>query len=163
MACELDKYVGREVALEFYIGCGDTLPQEADWKPVGALRTKEVNLEWDTTDATADDNPGSVRSNLATYKAFTISGDGVSKRSDGTLSNQTALYKHVFNPTTTGNQPVVWMRVTFPDVTFVSYMLVTTMDRSAPYDDITTFSFEASMTEASALPEGVQLTDTPVV
>lgn len=163
MTCTIDKFTGKEVALEFHIGCGDALPLEADWKPVGALRTKEVNLEWDTVDATADDNPGSVRSNIATYKTFSISGDGVSKRADGTLSNQVALYKHVFNPTTTGGQPVVWVRVTFPDVTFVSYMLVSTMSRSAPYDDVATFSFEASMTEASILPEGVQLTDTPAV
>ena len=160
MTCELDKYVGREVALEYAIGCGDALPQEADWLPIGALRTKEIGIEWDTVDATADDNAGATRSMLATYKNFTISGDGTCKRADGTLSNQTALFKHVLNPVATGGQPVAWMRVTMPDVTIVCLMLISNNSRSAPYDEIVTFSFEAASTESQF---GIVVTDTPVV
>lgn len=158
--CTVDKYVGREVALEFFIGCGDVLPTPAEWVPLGAVRTKEVTNEWDSVDATADDSVGNVRNSLATYLSYGLSGDGVCKRADGTLSNQTLLYKHVKNPTATGGQPVAWFRVTFPDVTETGFMLITSYSRSAPFDDVVTYSIEATATES---PFGVIVEDTPIV
>lgn len=160
MACELDKYVGREVALEFHIGCPDVLPEEADWLPVGALRAKEMNGTWDTVDGTTDDSVGSLRSNLATYQSLEFTADGTCKRADGTLSNQTALTKHFYSPVSTGGQPVVWLRMTFPDLTFVAFMLLTECSRSAPHDEVTTFSITATASES---PFGIIVTDTPVV
>jgi len=158
MAGELKKYVGRSVALEFFIGYGDTLPGPSDWLPIGSLRTKEFNVEWDMADATDADAIGSLRESLATFKSLTISGDGVSRREDDTVGNQTALYKHFINPTATGDQPVVWMRMTFPDLTFTAYMMLSSMSRSAPYDDVVTFSFEASSTSSEF---GLIVEDTP--
>lgn len=160
MACETNAFVGREVALEFHIGCPDVLPDPGDWIPLGALRTKELSNEWDSVDTTADDSVGAVRNSLATYLTYGLSGDGVCKRADGTLSNQTALYKHFKNPTTTGGQPVAWFRVTFPDVTETAFMLLTTFSKSAPFDDVVTYSIEATATES---PFGVIVEDTPVV
>lgn len=160
MACEVDKFVGREVALEFHIGCPDVFPGPGDWLPLGAVRTKEISNEWDSVDATADDSVGNVRNSLATYLTYGISADGVCKRADDTLSNQTALYKHFKNPTLTGGQPVAWFRVTTPDVTETGFMLMTTFSRSFPFDDVCTYSLEATATES---PFGVIVEDTPVV
>src|SRR5690606_16413614 len=117
-----------------------------DWKRFGSMRTKEFTLEWDTTDATADDSVGALRENLATFQSLTISGDGTAKASGAGAQNLIDLTKHVANPLATSGQPVAWLRMTFPDLTFTAFMLVSSMSRSAPFDDVVTYSFEASAT-----------------
>ncbi|WP_322997956.1 phage tail protein [Castellaniella sp.] len=156
--CKSTKYTGRTVVLEYAIGCGDEKPAPGDWKGFGALRTKEFSLEWDTTDATADDSVGALRENLATFQSLTISGDGVCKASGNGAANLIELTKHVANPQGTAGQPVVWMRMTFPDLTFTAFMILTTMSRSAPHDDVTTYSMEA---QATASDFGLIVEDTP--
>lgn len=158
MACETTKYVGRDVVLEYVIGCGDALPAEGDWKKFGSLRTKEFNLAWDTTDATDSDSIGALRENLATFQSLTISGEGLCKASGAGAANLIELTKHVAQPTTTGGQPVVWLRMTFPDLTFTAFMLLANMSRSAPYDDMVTYTMEAS---ATASDFGLIVTVTP--
>lgn len=155
MACTNSKYVGKTVVLEYAMGCGDEVPTV--WKSIGAMRTKEFELAWDTTDATADDSVGALREDLATFQGLTISGDGVCKNGIA-AANLIELTKHVANPAGTGGQPVVWMRMTFPDLTFKAFMLLTTMSRSAPYDDVTTYSLESS---ATASDFGLVVEDTP--
>lgn len=158
MACNKTKYVGRDVVLEYAMGCGDTLPDDLDWKILGSLRTKDFSIEWETTDATADDSIDSLRENLATFLSLSISGDGTCKASGLHSENQIELTKHVVKPESTGGQPTAWVRMTFPDLTFTAYMLITNMSRSAPYDDVVTFSFEASNASSDF---GVIVEDTP--
>lgn len=158
MACNKTKYVGRDVVLEYFIQCGDTLPGPNDWKRMGSMRTKEFTLEWETTDATADDSVGSLRENLATFQTLSISGDGTLKASGAGAANLIEMTKHVANPAATGGQPTAWFRMTFPDLTFIAFMLVSNMSRSAPFDDVVTYSFEAS---ATASDYGLLVEDTP--
>lgn len=158
MACNKLKFPGKDVVLEYVIGCPEELPVEQDWKRFGSLRTKEFEISWDTTDATDADSVGSLRENLATFQTMTISGDGTVKASGTGAANLIELTKHVINPSATGGQPAIWLRMTFPDLTFTAYMLVSTLSRSAPYDDVTTYSFEAS---ASASDFGLIVEDTP--
>ncbi|EOH0514143.1 phage tail tube protein [Vibrio fluvialis] len=158
MACNKTKYVGRDVVLEYAIACGDAVPATDDWKVFGSLRTKEFNLSWDNTDATDSDSVGALRENLATFQTLTISGDGVCKASGANSANLIEITKHVAKPEATGGQPVAWMRMTFPDLTFTCFMLFTTLSRSAPYDDVVTFSLEAS---ATASDFGLMVEDTP--
>jgi len=158
MACNKLKFPGKDVVLEYVIGCPEELPTEQDWKRFGSLRTKEFEISWDTTDATDADSVGSLRENLATFQTMTISGDGTVKASGTGAANLIELTKHVINPSATGGQPAIWLRMTFPDLTFTAYMLVSTLSRSAPYDDVTTYSFEAS---ASASDFGLIVEDTP--
>lgn len=156
--CTSQKYVGRSVVLEYAIGCGDEVPTDAEFQRIGSLRTKEFSLSWETTDSTADDSIGSLRENLATFQSLTISGDGVSKASGVGSASLLELTKHVANPVATDGQPVAWVRMTFPDLTFTAYMIVTDISRSAPYDDVTTFSFEAMATGSDF---GLIVEDTP--
>jgi len=158
MACEKQKFVGRDVVMEYFIGCGDELPGANDWKRFGSMRTKEFTLEWETTDATADDSIGALRENLATFQTLSISGDGVVKAAGAGAANLIELTKHVANPAATSGQPVAWVRMTFPDLTFTAFMIVTNMSRSAPFDDVVTYSFEAS---ATASDFGLIVEDTP--
>lgn len=160
MACESTKYVGRDVVLEYAIGCGDEKPSSGDWKFFGALRTKNFSLTWDTTDATADDSVGALRENLATFQNLEISGDGVCKVSGAGSANLIELTKHVANPAATSGQPVVWMRMTFPDLTFVAFMLISDLSRAAPHDDVVTYSLTAS---ATASDYGLTVTDTVII
>ena len=144
MACETTKYVGRDVVLEYSIGCGDEKPLAGAWKRFGSLRTKEFALSWDTTDVTDSDSVGALRENLATFQTLTISGDGIAKASG--VGNLVELTKHFVSPTATNGQPVVWLRMTFPDLTFTAFMLLSNLSRSAPYDDAVTYSLEAMAT-----------------
>lgn len=160
MTCNVQKYVGHLVALEYAIGCGDQKPTQGDWKSFGALRAKEFDLQWDTTDATADDSVGALRENLATFQSLTISGDGVCKASGAGGENLIELTKHCANPTATGGQPNVWLRMTFPDLTFTAFMILTSMARNAPHDDVVTYSMSA---EATASDFGLIVEDTPLV
>lgn len=158
MACKSTKYVGRTVVLDYAIGCGDALPADADWERFGSLRTKEFNLQWETTDATADDSISALRENLATFQTLEISGDGVCKASGTGSAALIELTKHVANPAATAGQPVAWMRMTFPDITFTAFMLISSLARSAPYDDVVTFSLAASATTSDF---GLIVEDTP--
>lgn len=156
--CKNQKFVGRVAILEYAIGCGDVMPAAADWKRLGAMRAKELTIEWETTDATADDSIGALRENLATFQTLSVSGDGVLKVAGAGAAALIALTKHVIKPEATGGEPVAWIRLTFPDLTFTFFSIVTNMSRSAPYDDAATYSFEAS---ATASDFGLMVEDTP--
>lgn len=158
--CKSNKYTGKDVIVEYAIACGDVLPADADFKRVIAMRTKEFTLEWETTDATADDSVGALRENLATFQTLTISGDGTHKVNGAGAADMLALTKHIANPVETGGQPFAWLRMTFPDLTFTAFMIITNISRSAPYDDMVTYSFEASATSSDF---GLIVEDTPQV
>jgi len=158
MSCERQKFTGRDVILEYVIGCGDELPSESDWLVFGSMRTKEFNLEWETIDATDADSIGALRENLASFQSLTITGDGTVKASGAGAQNLIDLTKHVANPVATGGQPFVWLRMTFPDITFTAFMILTTMSRSAPYDDVVTYSMSAT---AASSDFGLIVEDTP--
>ena len=160
MACQSKKYVGREVLIEFAISCGDAAPLPADWKVFGAGRSKNLTLTYDTVDATADDSQGAIRESLATWLACEISVDGVCRRADAADSNQTALMKHYINPTATGGQPIIMARLTMPDITITTAMLMTEFSREFPNDDVATWSL--SMTATGSV-VGFTVADTPVV
>lgn len=163
--CKNQKFVGRTAILEYAIGCGDAMPADADWKRLGAMRAKELTIEWETTDATADDSIGALRENLATFQTLSVSGDGVLKVAGTGAAALIALTKHVVKPEATGGEPVAWIRLTFPDLTFTFFAIVTNMSRSAPYDDVATYSFEASATASDfgLIVEETPDPDTPAV
>lgn len=157
-ACRQTKITGRVAVLEYAIGCGDKLPKSSEWKRLGAMRTKDLTLEWDTVDGTADDSIGSLRENLANFQNMSVSGDGTLKVAGAGSANLIEMTKHVANPVATGGQPSAWLRLTYPDLTFTAFMIVTNMSRSAPYDDVVTYSLEAS---ATASDFGLIVEDTP--
>lgn len=95
MACKKLKFPGKDVVLEYFIGCGDALPAETDWLRFGSLRTKEFEISWDTADATDGDSVGALRENLATFQSLTMSGDGTVKASGAGSQNLIDLTKHV--------------------------------------------------------------------
>lgn len=156
--CAGTKFVGKDVLLEFALACGDVDPETLSWLPLGALRNKSQSISSDTVDATADDSVGSFRDTLTTFKTFELSADGVTKRDDGTTTNQHVLFTHYI----TDPQPYVWFRLTGPIKTVIAFTVLTEMSEESPYDDVMTFSIAASATARPGANESVIVSLTPV-
>lgn len=156
--CKKVKYKGKDVPLYYFIGCEDVRPTDDQFKRLGALRGKEVGVSWDAIDATADDSVGSLRENIASYQSLTISGDAVCKNSGVGAAEAKEFAKHAINPVATGGEPFVWLKLVFPDITIIAYMMLSTYSRSATYDDLATWAFEAA---AAPSDFGLIVEDTP--
>lgn len=160
MACKKLKFTGKDVIVRYFIGCPDTLPLETEWKRMMALRSRGMEITWDTADATDGDSVGALRENLATFQNMSISGDGTVKTAGAGADNHREFTKHVINPVATGGQPAMWLQLIYPDLTFTAYCLVSTLSRTGAYDDVVTYAFEAS---ATASDFGLMVDDTPDV
>ncbi|WP_025516762.1 Ig-like domain-containing protein [Bordetella trematum] len=160
MACKQKKFPGKVVIIEYVIGCPSVFPSASEWKRIGAMRAKEYTLSWDSTDATDDSSVGSIRESLMTFLSVELSGDGTIKNDNGQDEKSVVeLEKHVSNPIATGGQPAAWFRITDPRLTRTVYMNISEFTPlSAPYDDVTTWSFSAS---ATASDFGLIVEDTP--
>ena len=156
--CASDKFVGKNVLAEFALACGDVDPMTLTWLPLGAARNKSLTMSADTVDATADDSVGSFRDTLITYKTFEVSIDGVTKRDDGTTSNQQVLFEHFV----TDPQPYVWLRLTGPINTVIGFCVLTEFSQEFPYDDVATYSIAASATSRPGGAASVIVEDTPI-
>lgn len=156
--CASDKFVGKSVLAEFALACGDVDPNTLTWLPLGAARNKSLTMSADTVDATADDSVGGFRDTLITYKTFEVSIDGVTKRDDGTTSNQQLLFNHFV----TDPQPYAWIRLTGPINTVIGFCILTEFSQEFPYDDIATYSLTASATSRPGGLASVIVTATPI-
>jgi predicted secreted protein len=158
MACKKLKFTGKDVIVRYAIGCPDQLPLETEWKRMMALRSRGLEITWDTADATDGDSVGALRENIATFQALSISGDGTVKVAGAGAENHREFTKHVAKPDATGGQPVMWLQLIYPDLTFTAFCLVSTLSRTGAYDDVVTYAFEAS---ATASDFGLIVEDTP--
>lgn len=158
MACKKLKFTGKDVIVRYAIGCPDQLPLETEWKRMMALRSRGLEITWDTADATDGDSVGALRENIATFQSLSISGDGTVKVAGAGAENHREFTKHVINPVATDGQPAMWLQLIYPDLTFTAYCLVTTLSRTGAYDDVVTYAFEAG---ATASDYGLIIEDTP--
>lgn len=156
--CAGSKFVGKDVLFEFALACGDVDPEGLSWLPLGAARNKSQNISSDTVDATADDSVGSFRETLTTFKTFEVTVDGVTKRDDGTTTNQYVLFQHYI----TDPQPYCWIRLTGPIKTVVAFCVLTEFTEEAPYDDVMTYSISATATARDGAEDSVIVSLTPV-
>ena len=149
MACNPDKYVGRDVIVEFVPECFDTEPVSG-WLRLGALRGKGLETSWETTDVTADDSPSNQTEELVTFVSTTLSLDGISRGAE--VANQDTLEDYVNNAAGAANfQPKGWVRVTRPSQSggnsskiYTFPCLFTTFSIDAPYDGGVTYSCEVT-------------------
>lgn len=157
--CKTPNSTGASVLVEYALACGDVDPKTLTFQRMGSMRGKDLTLSADTIDTTTDSSSGGYRSNLASFKTMEFTGDGLCRVGDASDSGQTQLTKHMFAEP----QPVLWLRFTYPDLTFTAYMILTEMSRSAPNDDAITFSMTASVTDTgSEVIQSVYVEDTPV-
>ena len=157
--CKNPNATGASVLVEYALACGDVDPKTLTFQRMGSMRGKDLTLSADTIDTTTDSSSGGYRSNLASFKTMEFTGDGLCRVGDASDSGQTKLTKHMVDEA----QPVLWLRFTYPDLTFTAYMILTEMSRSAPNDDAITFSMTASVADTgSEVIQSVYVEDTPV-
>lgn len=159
MSCKPSNLLGRLCVFEYALGCGNALPAPGDWKRMGGMVSKSLSAGWDTIDVTDDDTVGYVRSNMATWMTFEVSGNGNLKTDDTQdAANFKELYKHFFNPASTGGQPYVWVRLTAPGfLRFTAFCLLSELPLEFP-EDQSTYSITAT---AAASQFGVMVEDAP--
>lgn len=163
MACSAGAMIGKALMVEYIIGCTDTKPDaDADWKRMGGMRSKNLELAWDTVDTTTDTSEGSIRENLATFKTISFTGDGVIElKNKEQIDNHFNLLSHVLNPSDlTGGQPIGWLRLTDSVKTWVIPALFSNLSEAYPHDDVATYSITVN---AASSEHGVELTRTPEV
>jgi len=160
MACKKLKFTGKDVIVRYFINCGDALPLESEWKRMMALRSRGLEITWDNADATDGDSIGALRESIATFQSMSISGDGTVKAAGAGSVNHREFTKHIAKPDATDGQPNMWLQLIYPDLTFTAYCMVSTLSRTGAYDDVVTYSFEAS---ATASDFGLIVEDTPDV
>lgn len=158
MACKKLKFTGKDVIVRYFINCGDVLPLETEWKRMMALRSRGLEITWDAADSTDGDSIGALRESIATYQSMSITGDGTVKSAGAGALNHREFTKHIVNPVATDGQPNMWLQFIYPDLTFTAYCMVSTLSRTGAYDDVVTYSFEAS---ATASDFGLIIEDTP--
>ena len=138
----MSAYTGRDVGVRFAVGLETDQVGSLTFKNLGMMRTKEFNVEWSTTDTTADDSPDFTETKLVTFKNVSFTGDGVSY--EDAAYNQAELEAHVFSPpVATMYQPKVWLEITFPDCVFVGPFIITKWNKGASYNEAVTWSMEA--------------------
>lgn len=165
MPCE-NKYTGRSVILELADNDCTTQPLENDWYKVGAINTKSFTLGAGEIDTTADDNLDNTGSSITSYTTLEISADGKARSVDGTLSNHAKIVVDFVNTQNANGQPKKWVRLVFPDVTFVVWCLITDpCSRSGSDTDAVTFSFAAKATSRNIGPSdpAINVSVTPQV
>lgn len=140
----MGKNTGRLVVLNVAIGKPTDDPALLTFKRVGAMRGKNIKFEWETADATADDSDDFTKEELVTFKMVKISGDGVYNDADS--SNQEELEDHILTPgVATDYQPHAWVQWVYPSgKMFQGPFLFKNWSIDAPYDDVLTFSTEAT-------------------
>lgn len=146
MACEARTGTGKDAILEYVIACLDKLPSDEDWKVFGAVRTKGVTNAGNTVDTTADDTKGRYGESIVTTytKEYTI--DGIIRKTGPSAQGFAEIYAHWNNPEATGDQPVMWIRFTDPTGVETAPVVITSIDKSAPTDDVMTYSMGFSVT-----------------
>ena len=143
--CESGAFTGRDSALYYCIGCPGNKPVLADYKRLGMMRGKTMEVSWDNADATGDMSAEHTKETLVTYKNVTFSGDGVSRKE--AVYNQKEVKRHAYNPSdATNGQPYIWLKFITPiDVTEGCFTITSWSDES-PHDDVATWSTECSST-----------------
>ncbi|HHT7764496.1 phage tail protein [Pasteurella multocida] len=147
------KFVGRSAVLEYATtatGSGPA-PQESDWKPGGAIRSKSFDLSPNTVTSEADDAGGFPES-LVTNSDLSISVEGEFRKKDKEDEiGINALIKLYVNAVKARTQPTVWVRLQFGSVKLVGNMVITALSSEAPTNDLVTFSAEFKVADASSV------------
>lgn len=152
--CTTEDYTGKDVALYYHIDCGNSKPAEGEWKRLGSMRTKTFEVNWETVDATTDTSPGNRRVNLTTFQTIEFSGDGKCRASGVDSTNLNEVNMHALVPD--GGKPVIWLKLMFPDISFIDFFNITNFSRSAPHDDIATFSISCNPAPSGFAPEIIE-------
>lgn len=144
---ENNAIVGRDVAVFICLTASATVPDDADFEPLGAVRGLEYGAEWETADTTArGTSSGFARSSLVTFKNNNIAIDGLVIVNDAV---QVSLEDHIDTPPVlNNNQPTGWIRVIEPRAAGATRVistpaLFTSFRKTNPHDAESTWNMSA--------------------
>lgn len=138
-------HVGRDTLIEFAIAAEDATEASLTYITLGMTRDRTLEDAWEVVDVTADMSPDFTKQSLVTFKQVSATINGVSY--DDAIHNQLTLKAHIANPpSTTGYQPKVWLRFTYPSHTRSGPFIATKLSEAEPYADGATWdmSFESN-------------------
>ncbi|CAH5529114.1 Ig-like domain-containing protein [Klebsiella oxytoca] len=146
-----ERLFGGAVVLEVADGCPDIKPLEDEWMALAAGTTKGFDFNPNTTTSDADDGGGYVES-IVTNSDFTISFDGEVRVRDKLDQYGFGRFTRYFHTEVAARrQPGMWVRLNYGPVEFVGYMNITALNSSGGTNDITPFTTEFKVGDASTI------------
>ncbi|WP_410674542.1 Ig-like domain-containing protein [Citrobacter braakii] len=146
-----ERLFGGAVVLEVADGCPDVKPLEDEWMALAAGTTKGFDFNPNTTTSDADDGGGYVES-IVTNSDFTISFDGEVRVRDKLDQYGFGRFTRYFHTEVAARrQPGMWVRLNYGPVEFVGYMNITALNSSGGTNDITPFTTEFKVGDASTI------------
>lgn len=146
-----ERLFGGAVVLEVADGCPDVKPLEAEWMALAAGTTKGFDFNPNTTTSDADDGGGYVET-IVTNSDFTISFDGEVRVKDKLDQYGFGRFTKYFHTEVAARrQPGIWVRLDYGPVEFIGYMNITALNSSGGTNDITPFTTEFKVGDASTI------------
>lgn len=142
--CEAGDYVGKVVPLEYAIACGEANPSTLTFVRLGALTVKSFEMGSTTTSSQTDTDSGGFESVAVTGATYSVTGDGKCKKGDDSHRSLALAYAENL----AGEGLRLYTRLTFPDITYTAFCIMTTYSRNADTTDFVTFSTEFMATES---------------
>lgn len=146
-----ERLFGGAVVLEVADGCPDVKPLEAGWKALAAGTSKGFDFNPNAVTSDADDGGGYVES-IITNSDFTISFEGEVRKKDKLDQYGIGRFITYFaEELKARRQPGIWVRMPYGPVTFIGYMVITTLSSDGGTNDIVTLSTEFKVGDASTI------------
>ncbi|HCR2142050.1 phage tail tube protein [Enterobacter kobei] len=146
-----ERLFGGAVVLEVADGCPDVKPLEGEWMALAAGTTKGFDFNPNTTTSDADDGGGYVET-IVTNSDFTISFDGEVRVKDKLDQYGFGRFTKYFHTEVAARrQPGIWVRLNYGPVEFIGYMNITALNSSGGTNDITPFTTEFKVGDASTI------------
>lgn len=155
--CGSGDYAGKSVPLEYAIACGDVDPATLSFLPLGALTVKSFEAAMETTQTRTDTDAGGYASTLVTGANFSVSASGKCKKDD---ANHLALVQAYFE-NAAGDGLRLYVRLTFPDLTFRPFCVMSSYSRTGDTTDFVTFDLQFDITESEYNASMVSVTPAP--
>lgn len=101
---------GKNVTVQYAIGCGDDDFNTLTYLPLGTINTKQLNYDAQMADTT-NDLSGGVTSEIVVRTGLELTVSGFLTNTDSVVSAQNALIEYYWTEVQAGRQPTVWIKI----------------------------------------------------
>lgn len=143
--------VGRSVILEVCDGCPDVVPDDEEFKALGALTSKSKDYSPNTVTSEADDTLGYVET-FTISSDLTVSVEGEVRQNDRLDEYGVTNLEIMYNTELKARrQPGIWVRMVMGTSLLKAYMNITSLSMEAGTNDIVSFSVEFKPADARSI------------
>ncbi|MEI9697300.1 Ig-like domain-containing protein [Moellerella wisconsensis] len=151
---QTNKLIGRNAIIRIAKGCPDQVPDQIDFKRIGAITTKSFDLSPNAITSEADDTKGLIE-NIVTNMDLTISFDGeYRKRDKDSDFGPLKLLQEIPKEVQLGRQPAYWVQMDFTgedSIVLQGYFVFTSWSSEFPASEIATYSGELKVSDADSV------------